>query len=418
MRGKFLSCLLIMAVAASMILVGFIPQVQAAEKKEIVFGGSLGLSGTFAEISRHIKDSFELWFEDTNKAGGIYVKKYGRKLPVRWIVYDDQSDPGIGSKLMEKLITGDKVDFVTAPFSSGITFPQTTVAEKHKKIIISYCGSSNEIFTRGFDYTFDHIGLAGSHFSPAIDLINHLEPRPEGIAIVASKELYTLTVAEASKRQLKDLGFDVVLYEEIPVGVKDASSIINKMKALDVDVFLGCVLNPATALFTKQMKALNCRPKMIDFVQGSEMGWYIKEFGKYAEGIMGKFPAYADPKDPMIIEFTKRIKEKDPTWPLKTCDAVYHCQPYDTCEMIRQGVEATGSLDNTKIAEWLRTHEIPGMLQGIGHKAKFQDYDNYKNINVNITGVVCQNQHGEPVVVWPPEYAAAKYLYPLGPWQK
>lgn len=418
MRGKFLFCLLILAVAASMILIGSTPQVQAAKKKEIVFGGSLGLSGKFAEIGRLMKDAFELWIENTNKAGGIYVKEYGRKLPVRWIIYDDQSDPATGAKLYEKLITHDKVDFLTAPFSSGITFSGSTVAEKYKKIMISVCGSSNDIYNRGFDYIFCHIGFATNHINSNVSLIDSLKPRPKGIAIITDKTLYCLTVAEATRDKLKNLGFEIVLYEEFPSDIKDASSIINKMKALNPDIFIGFTRPPSCALFTKQTKILNFRPKMMFFNEGPEMGWYVPEFGKDAEGMSARFASYAAPDNPRLIEFTKAIKKKDPKWDREVPDHSYHCGPYDSLEMIRQGIEGTGTLDNTKVVKYLRTHELKNMLVGLGQKAVFKDFEKYKNINVNLVPVATQIQNGKIMVVWPQEFAQAKLWYPLGPWPK
>lgn len=418
MRSRLLSCLLIIAVATGMILVGFAPQAQAADKKEIIFGGSLGLSGKFAELGRLMKDAFELWMEDTNKAGGIYVKEYGRKMPVKYILYDDQSDPATGAKLYEKLITHDKVDFLTAPFSSGITFAGSTVAEKYKKIMISVCGSSNDIYNRGFDYIFCHVGFASNHMNSNIDLIDNLKPRPKGIAIVTDKRLYCLTVAEATRDKLKKLGFEIVLYEEFPTDIKDASSVINKIKALNPDIFLGFTSPPSCALFSKQTKMLNLRPKMIYFNEGPEMGWYVPEFGKDAEGITSRFAMYADPANPRLIEFLKSIKKKDPKWDRKVPDSIYHCGPYDSCEMLRQGIEGAGTLDNTKVVKYLRTNDLENMLNGLGQKAVFKDISEYKNINVNLVPVATQIQNGKIMVVWPKGFAQAEAWYPLGPWPK
>ena len=52
MRAKSLSYLVIMVVAVGMMCVGFATQARSAEKKEIVFGGSLGISGSFGETGR------------------------------------------------------------------------------------------------------------------------------------------------------------------------------------------------------------------------------------------------------------------------------------------------------------------------------------------------------------------------------
>jgi branched-chain amino acid transport system substrate-binding protein len=58
---------------------------------------------------------YVMWSEEVNKNGGIYVKEYGKKLPVELIRYDDKSDIGTMTNLLEKLIVQDKVDFVFPP---------------------------------------------------------------------------------------------------------------------------------------------------------------------------------------------------------------------------------------------------------------------------------------------------------------
>jgi len=56
------------------------------------------------------------------KQGGLFVKTYNKKLPVRTIVYDDKSDQATAVKFYERLITVDKCDFLIGPKSSPITF--------------------------------------------------------------------------------------------------------------------------------------------------------------------------------------------------------------------------------------------------------------------------------------------------------
>lgn len=418
MKKKSL-CHLAVAMVVGMVIFGSLPNGEAAspQKNEILLGGSLGISGTFAELGRLMKDAFELWVEDTNKAGGIHVKEYGRKLPVRWILYDDKSDPATGAKLYEKLITYDNVDFVTPPFSSGITFAATTVCEKYKKIMISCCGSADEIYNRGFNYVCGHIGFASNHMNSNVDLMNNLQPRPKTIAIATSKDLYALTASEGARKKLKDLGFEIILYEEFPIDIKDASSIINKLKSLNPDIFLGFTRPPSAALFTKQMKDLNFRPKMIYLNEGPEMGWYLKEFGTLVEGMVSRHASYASPKNPKFREFTQRIQKKDPTWAREDADYMYHAGPYDTTELFKKGIEGTGTLDNTKIVEYFRTHEIPGMLVGLDQKAVFKDLPGgVKNMNVNVIPAATQIQNGKLMEIWPPAFARSKVWYPLGPW--
>jgi len=419
MRAKYLSCLLIGAVALSMILVGSITQVQAAKKKEIVFGGPLSISGKYAEIARLIRTSFKVWVDDVNKAGGIYVKEYGRKLPVRHILYDDQSDPATGAKLYEKLITHDKVDFLTAPFSSGITFSGSTVAEKYKKIMISYCGSSDDIFTRGFGYTFAFLPVASTHLDAIIDLAikGDLKPQPKTVAMATVKELFTLTLGEGIKRSLKGK-LKLVVDEMFLSDLKDASSIITKVKTANPDIFLALTRPPSAALFTKQMKEFNLRPKMVFIHEGPSQRWYIEQFKKDAEGMLGNWPCAHNVNDSMALSFNKRIKKVDSSWTGKSPDTNYHMMPYGAAQVLQKAIEGAGTLDNRKVAEYIRSERFTGIILGKKHEAKFEDRGNYRGINVLNVPAANQVQNGESVCIWPKEFSQAKVWYPLGPWQK
>lgn len=57
---------------------------------------------------------YQMWVDEINADGGIYVEEYGKKLPIEFIQYDDKSDIATMTQLLEKLIVEDKVDFVLA----------------------------------------------------------------------------------------------------------------------------------------------------------------------------------------------------------------------------------------------------------------------------------------------------------------
>ena len=88
----------------------------AGAKDKIVIGQAISLSGPQAPaVTMAGGPIYEMWVEEVNQKGGIYVKEYGKKLPVELIRYDDKTDIGTMTNLLEKLIVEDKVDFVFPP---------------------------------------------------------------------------------------------------------------------------------------------------------------------------------------------------------------------------------------------------------------------------------------------------------------
>src|SRR4030043_1876763 len=66
----------------------------SAEKKipkEIRIGDTLSMTGPLASFG-FTRFGTEAAIEDINKQGGVFVKKYGKKLPIKWITRDTQSD--------------------------------------------------------------------------------------------------------------------------------------------------------------------------------------------------------------------------------------------------------------------------------------------------------------------------------------
>ena len=86
---------------------------KAAVKDKIRVGMSSPLSGSQAQIrASAFQPIYETFMKEVNGAGGIMVQEYGKKLPIDLTIYDDKTDVGTMTRLTEKLILEDKVDFL------------------------------------------------------------------------------------------------------------------------------------------------------------------------------------------------------------------------------------------------------------------------------------------------------------------
>ena len=78
----------------------------AEDPKEIKIGATIALSGRFKGIVGTFDKLGDEWAGVVNERGGIYVKEYGKKLPIKFEVYDDASKPENARKFYEK--NGDR----------------------------------------------------------------------------------------------------------------------------------------------------------------------------------------------------------------------------------------------------------------------------------------------------------------------
>ena len=107
----------------------------AQEKTEILIGAPISMTGPNAMNGIEQEWAFKQAIDDYHKAkgGGIMVKEAGKKIPVKLVYHDDESDPGKAQAVMERLIRMDKVDLLLSTQYDFMVYPTAMVAEKYKK---------------------------------------------------------------------------------------------------------------------------------------------------------------------------------------------------------------------------------------------------------------------------------------------
>ena len=114
-------------------LVAILPAASsAADKKEILLGTPMPITGILSEAGIEGVWAYEQAIKDVNAKGGIFVKEYNKKLPVRLIVADAESDPGKAAAALERLVKVNKVDLLLSSFTANLVMPTSVAAEKLK----------------------------------------------------------------------------------------------------------------------------------------------------------------------------------------------------------------------------------------------------------------------------------------------
>src|SRR5262245_8687023 len=87
----------------SLIAAGGLPAIARAQApKSIRIGYAAALSGPNAVGGSVLRSQYKLWAKDVNDAGGIMLKRYGAKVPVELIEYDDRSQVEDAMRLSER----------------------------------------------------------------------------------------------------------------------------------------------------------------------------------------------------------------------------------------------------------------------------------------------------------------------------
>jgi branched-chain amino acid transport system substrate-binding protein len=375
-----------------------------AAKKEIKLGCAISFTGGKSRSGKLYRDAYDMAVEQVNKKGGVKVGNDTYQFKI--VYYDDKSDSTESSKLVEKLIAEDKVDFLLGPYSSGITIPDSLVAQRYKVPMIEGGGASGKIFSRGNKYIFGTLPPAGQYFKSTLEMLKTFKPAPKTVAILYADDKFDVSVAEGTSELANEMGFNVVLHEKYAEGATDFNSILTKIKASEVEVVLVAGHTEESLNFTQQAKELNVSPKFISMTVGPSEADFRKSLGKDAEYIYGvaswstqmNFIGYLfnDTK-----EFVKLFKEKF------NYDPDYHnASGIADVAVLKDAIERAGTLDKEKV----RAAIAATNLSTIYGRVQFSD-----NGQIKGTSVVLQILGGEIYQVYP--NGVKEPVYPFPDWK-
>ena len=381
-----------------------VPVTAPEESRMIKIGGTLPLSGQFSPVAGTFNKLYDAWAEQINARGGLYVGDHGKRLPVKVIVYDDQSDAATATRLYERLISEDKVDILIGPYSSTLTVPLVAVATRNNIPLVATSAGAPPIFNQGSDWVFVGIDLITNWPKTYFDMVK-AKGQAKTIGFVATDEPFGQGILAGGKTFAPQAGLTIVSENIVPVGTKDFTATIVKLKETNPDIVFVAALAPDAATFVKQAKEQGLKPREFHVPQ------LVKGFIEYvgidsANYITGEWYWTEDiplggvwGKEMFANAMAKAgIKNVDYPW------AAVH---YYGLEIIGAAVERTGTLDKAKLRDGLKNLSI----STISGEVHFKSFGNFKGVGTLVPFPV-QMQNGKVVVVWPAETKKSDYVYP------
>lgn len=376
-----------------------------AAKNVIKLGCAMSFTGSHSRTGKLYVDSYKYAVEAINKAGGVKVG--GKDYQLKLVFYDDESKPTESSKLVEKLITEDKVNFLLGPYSSGITIPDSIVARRYRVPMIEGGGASGKIFSQGNKYIFGTLPQAGDYFASTLDFLKDNKPFAKKVAIIYSDDKFDVSVAEGTLAKAKEMGYDVAIYEKYTEGASDFSSVLTKVKSAGINAILVAGHTEEAINFVQQEKELNVSPYILSLTVGPSEADFRKALGKDADYVYGvaswstqmNFPGYIFKNTATFVKDFKKKFGYDPDY--------HNASAIADIAVYKDAIERAGSLDREKVRNAIAATN----LSTIYGKVTFMD-----NGQINGTSVVLQILNGEVVQVFP--NAAHAAVYPIPAWSK
>ncbi len=226
---------------AACLLASVTAAVAAEAPSEIKIGTLYAGSGPLSSASVPLHTALEWWADGVNKGGGLFVKGFGKKIPVRLISYDDQSSPSLAGNLTNQLITRDKVDILLSDSTSVMTASAVPIARDHKQLLWDVTGSSPNFFSADNPYIV-LLALAATDRYPRTiaDFVSQMPKLGiKNVALLYATADYTAFQAEAVRKAVQAVpDLKLVFDRGVPAGTTDYTLLVNNVAASKPDALL------------------------------------------------------------------------------------------------------------------------------------------------------------------------------------
>jgi branched-chain amino acid transport system substrate-binding protein len=369
--------------------------------------GSLGAGGQAALVA------LRMWVDDVNQKGGLL----GRK--VEFIVYDDQTNPANVPGIYTKLLDIDKVDLLIAPYGTVPTAPLIPMVKQRNLLLMgNFSFQVNAKVQHDMWFNNSPWNDAASWSDGFVK--NGQKLGSKSIAFLAADQEFAQNLANGARELSKKAGIKSVYDQNYPPTTTDFSSLVRAIRAAKPDmVFVMSYPNDSVAIvravneigvgsgvkmFGGGMVGLQFTPIMQSL--GSLLNG-ITNYNSYVPGM--KYPGIED----FLGRYAKRAAEA------KVDPLGFYLPPFNYAigQLIEQAVNGTKSLDQKKMAEYLRQTEMKTIVGPIRYD-KSGEWANPRVVQAQFRGVVDKDleqfrKPGKQVVIYPDEHKTGEVIAPF-----
>lgn len=372
----------------------------------IEIGASVPLTGKYGALGAMVKPGYEIAVADINAAGGIYVKEYDKKIPLRLTIYDDESDPTKAVSKMETLYAEQKVVAYLGGAASDMHAATAAIAEKNKVPYLGIAFALYQIHQQGYKYLFSPFPKSPDQTRDVFEVLNTIpaDQRPSKVAIFQEKTDWGVELGKMWTENAAKYGYTIVVHEEYTPRAADFSAMILKAKAAGAEVLLTVPAPPDGLAMQKQMAELGWTPKFTLMIRAPENVSWTETLGKVGDYVTMFAGWHHGEKFPGVAELNAKYQAQFGRPADLLTGPAYAC-----VQILADAIERAGTLDRDAIRDAIAATD---MMTVVGPVA----------FNADGTGKVLnplsQWIGGKLELVWPPEHATAPLAYPAVPFDQ
>ena len=383
----------------------------------IKIGTGMALTGGLAANGKAAILAMKIWEEEINAKGGLLRR------PVQLIYYDDQSNPSTVPGIFTKLLDVDKVDLICGDYGTNLLAPAMPVVIQHNMTFFALFGLD---VNREFQYPryFAMQPAGGPNPSAAFsqgffEVAAAQNPKPKTLAIMAADAEFPHNAADGARENAKKAGLQIVYDKTYPPNTTDYSPIVRAVDAANADVVFSASYPPDAVGIVRAANEIGLKAKLFGGgLVGLQYASIKQQLGPMLNGIVN-YDFWEPAKTlefPGVEEFLKKYQAKAASEGVDPLG--YYLPPfaYANLQVLQAAVEGTNSLDQDKLADWLRKNTIKTIVGDLAfgsngewkearvlqvqfHDVQGSDLDQWK------TDV-------KQTILWPDKYATGKAAYP------
>jgi branched-chain amino acid transport system substrate-binding protein len=403
--------------AAAALALAVLPAAANDDVKPIRIGFSMSLTGGVAVNGKQLLLALEIWRDDVNAKGGLL----GR--PVEFVYYDDQSSPATVPGIYSKLIDVDKVDLTIGPYATNMVAPAIVTLMEHKRLTIGFFGvAANSEFH--YPKYFSMISLGPD---PKIamsrgffEIAAQQAPRPKTVAIVGADAEFARNTTDGARQNAKSLGFQVIYDKSYPPGTTDFGPIIRAIQATSPDMMFAAAYPPDTLGLVRAAHEVGLQPKLFGGALIGLLATAMKlQLGPLLNGIVKQDLFVNSPKFEFsgLRDMLRKYQAKAPGYGVDPLGYAYAPFGYAGGQVLAEALQATGSLDQNKLADYMHSHTFNTVVGQIafGKDGEWKEprvvWTQFQGVTDN--GLEQFRDLKHEVIIWPPDYRTAPLIYPF-----
>jgi branched-chain amino acid transport system substrate-binding protein len=327
----------------------------------IKIGFSMAQTGALAGAGKQALLGAQIWEEETNAKGGLL----GR--PVKLIYYDDQTKPDSVPGIYAKLLDVDKVDLVIGPYGTNLVAPAIpSVMGKGKVLVGLFALDANHDFhyPRYFSMLPSGPTPKQSFTEGFFEIAAAQNPKPQTVAITAEDAEFSRNAAEGARENAHKYGFKTVYDRTYPPNTTDFSPIIRAIQATNPELVVICSYPNTSVGMVQTASELGLKPKMMGGgMVGIQYTAIKSKLKSKLNGIVNYEFWVPTPKlEAPAADFFKKYQARAASEGVDPLGYYLGGWGYAYFQVLQQAVDGTKSLNDDKLAEYMRTHAFTTIM--------------------------------------------------------